>query len=382
MPVTHSRSLLIERTGTSLVNRPSLRRVSVTAAAAALAISACTPVNERNLEDGGADLELSGSISGAGSSAQAAAMEAWRATFESTHPEATVTYDPVGSSGGREQFITGAIQFGGSDAFLDDDEIIDAARRCGEGEVIELPAHLSPIAIAYNLGGVDDLRLAPETLARIFTQDIRSWDDPAIAADNPGTALPSLPITPVNRADGSGTTKNFTDYLAGAAPRQWSYGAVDDWPVDGGTAGQGTSGVVAAIVQADGAIGYADASQIGELPAAAIKVGEEFVMPSAEAAARIIDASPRVPDRGPFDFALDLDRETTESGTYPIVLASYTMACTTYEDPNQARLVQAFLEFVVSEEGQVIAQENAGSAPISQAFREDALRAIDAIETQ
>jgi phosphate transport system substrate-binding protein len=354
----------------------------VTAIVAALALSACTPVNERNLDSDGADVELAGSISGAGSSAQAAAMEAWRATFESTHPESTVTYDPVGSSGGREQFITGGIEFGGSDAFLDEDEILAAARRCGDGEVIQLPAHLSPIAIAYNLEGVGDLRLSPDTLARIFTQDIRSWDDPAIAADNPGTSLPARAITPVNRADGSGTTKNFTDYLAGAAPGHWPYGAVDDWPVDGGTAGQGTSGVVAAIAQADGAIGYADASQIGALPAVAVKVGDEFVLPSAEAAARIIDSSPRVPGRGPYDFALDLDRETTESGTYPIVLASYTMACTTYDDPNQARLVQAFLEFVVSEEGQLIAQENAGSAPISQTFREDAMRAIDAIETQ
>lgn len=363
------------------MNHTIARRAAVSAAlATTLALAACTPVNERNLTDSGA-LDVSGSISGAGSSAQAAAMEAWRASFESANPEATVTYDPVGSSGGREQFISGGVQFAGSDAYLDDEEIAAATERCAGGEVIQLPAHISPIAVPYNVPGVDGLRLSPETLARIFTQDITSWDDPAIAADNPGADLPSLPVAPVNRADGSGTTKNFTDYLAAAAPAIWTHGAVDDWPVAGGTGGQGTSGVVAAVTQTDGAIGYADESQIGDLTAAAVKVGEEYVGPSAEAAAKIIDASPRVEGRGRFDYALDIDRTTTESGTYPIVLASYTMACTTYPDATEAELVQAFLSFIVSEEGQAVAQQNAGSAPISAEFRADAVAAIDAIGT-
>lgn len=361
------------------MNRPTRARASASAAlAAALLLTACAPVNERNLGDGAAS-EVSGSISGAGSSAQAAAMEAWRASFESVNPEATVTYDPVGSSGGREQFISGAVQFAGSDAYLDDEETAAAAERCGDGEIVQLPAHISPIAVPYNLPGVDDLRLSPQTLAGIFTQRITAWDDPAIAADNPDSPLPSIAVTPVNRADGSGTTKNFTDYLAAAAPESWTYGAVDDWPVDGGTGGQGTSGVVAAVGQTEGAIGYADESQIGTLPAASIRVGEEFVGPSAEAAAGIIDASPRVEGRSRFDFALDIDRTTEETGTYPIVLASYTMACTRYETTEEAELVKAFLDFIVSEEGQAIAQENAGSAPISATSRDNALTAIDAI---
>lgn len=362
------------------MNRSPARPALLAGVAVALVLAACTPVNERDLSDGD-DSEVSGSISGAGSSAQAAAMEAWRASFESVNPEATVTYDPVGSSGGREQFISGGVQFAGSDAYLDDEEIADAAERCGDGEVIQLPAHISPIAIAYNLQGVDDLQLSPQTLARIFTQEIRVWDDPAIAADNPGITFPGTAITSVNRADGSGTTKNFTDYLAAAAPEVWPHGAVDDWPVPGGTGGQGTSGVVAAVNQTNGAIGYADESQIGALPAASVGVGEEFVGPSAEAAARIIDASPRVEGRGEFDFALEIDRRTEESGTYPIVLASYTMACTSYPDPDEAALVRAFLTFMVSEEGQVVAQQNAGSAPISATSRENAMSAIEAIGT-
>lgn len=353
-----------------------------------LSLAACGAANEGGSADTDASGEMTegssitGSIAGAGSSAQAAAMEAWKASFESANPDATVSYDPVGSSGGREQFLTGATQFGGSDAYLDEEELPLAAERCGDGEVIQLPAFLSPIAVAYNVEGVDGLQLSPQTLAGIFTQQITSWDDPAIAADNPDATLPSTPITAVNRSDGSGTTANFTDYLAAAAPDVWTYGEVDDWPVAGGTGGQGTSGVVAAIGQTDGAIGYADASQIGDLPAAAVGVGDEFVGPSAEAAAKIIDASPRVEGRGEFDFAVEIDRETQESGTYPIVLAAYTMACTQYDDPEQAALVKAFLSFVVSEEGQLVSQENAGSAPISDTFRENAMTAIDAIVTE
>lgn len=361
------------------MNSLTTRRALPVLAVVALALAACTPVNERDLVGDG-DSEVTGSISGAGSSAQAAAMEAWRASFESVNSEATVTYDPVGSSGGREQFISGGVQFAGSDAYLDDDEIVAAAARCGDGDVIQLPAHISPIAVAFNVSGVDTLQLSPQTLARIFTQQIRFWDDPAIADDNPGVSLPRIPVTPVNRADGSGTTKNFTEYLSAAAPDVWTFGAVDDWPVSGGTGGQGTSGVVAAVGQTDGAIGYADESQIGTLPAAAVGVGDGFVGPSAEAAARIIDASPRVAGRGPFDFALDIDRTTEEDGTYPIVLASYTMACTRYPDPDEAALVRAFLTFVVSQEGQSVAQQNAGSAPISAASRDNAMTAIAAIE--
>lgn len=326
--------------------------------------------------------ELSGSIAGAGASSQAAAMETWKAVFESTHGNASVTYDPVGSSGGREQFLSGAVEFAGSDAYLKDEELPLVADRCAGGELIQLPAYISPIAVAYNLEGVDNLQLSPETLAKIFTQDITNWNDPAIAADNPDATLPDLAITAVNRTDGSGTTNNFTDYLAAAAPDVWTHGAVSDWPVSGGTGGQGTSGVVGAIQQANGAIGYADESQIGDLTPAAIKVGDAYVVPSAEAAAKVIDASPRVEGRGEFDFAVNIDRTSTEAGVYPIVLAAYTMTCSKFEDLGDAALVKAFLGFMISEEGQQVAAENAGSAPISDTFRQQAQQAIDAIETE
>ena len=154
-------------------------------------------------------------------------------------------------------------------------------KRCEPGELIEIPAYISPIAIIYNLAGVEELQLDPETLAKIFNQEITNWNDPAIAKDNPGVELPDTRITPVNRSDESGTTENFTDYLSEVVPSVWTHEVSGDWPVKGGEAAYGTSGVVEAVGAGEGAIGYADASQAGELGIAKIKVGNEYAEPTA-----------------------------------------------------------------------------------------------------
>jgi phosphate transport system substrate-binding protein len=328
---------------------------------------------------------LSGQIAGAGSSAQQAAQEAWRAEFENENSGATVTYDPVGSGGGREQFIAGGTAFGGSDTPLSEKEgeLKGAMERCEPGELVEVPDYISPIAIVYNLEGVESLKLSPENLAKIFNQEITSWDDPALVKENPEVELPSTRITPVNRSDESGTTENFTDYLSKVAPSVWTHEVSGDWPVKGGEAAQGTSGVVEAVTAGEGAIGYADASQAGELGVAEIKVGKEYVGPTAEAAAKILEESPEDPElsKGKDVFAFELDRKTEASGTYPIVLVSSLMACTKYGSASEAKLVKAYLEYAISAEGQEVAAENAGSAPLSESLREKIMPAIEAIET-
>jgi phosphate transport system substrate-binding protein len=357
----------------------------------ALGLTACGAANEEPAADTDtgagaetdagteADQELSGTIAGAGSSAQAAAMEAWIAGFTSEYPDVTVNYDPIGSGGGREQFIAGGTDFGGSDAYLDEEELPQAQERCAPGELIETPTYISPIAVIFNVEGIDSLNMRPETIARIFNQEITNWNDPAIAADNPGVELPDLPITPVNRSDESGTTENFAEYLAAAAPDAWPHEVSGNWPVSGGEAAQGTSGVVGAVQGGEGTIGYADASQAGDLGTVAVGVGEEFVEYSPEAAAAVVEASERVEGRPQYSFAVDLARDTTESGTYPIVLVSYQLACTSYEDEATANLVREFLTYVASEEGQQTAAEAAGSAPISDSQRETYQSAFDAI---
>jgi phosphate transport system substrate-binding protein len=236
--------------------------------------------------------------------------------------------------------------------------------------------------VIYNLPGVDTLNLSPENVAAIFAGDLTTWNDEAIAADNPDVELPDTEINPVHRSDESGTTENFTSYLTAVAPDTWTAGEVETWPTDlGGEAGNGTSGVVSAVTAGEGSIGYADASQAGDLGTAAVGVGEEFVEYSPEAAAAVIDASQPVEGRDETDLAIDVARDTTESGVYPIVLVSYLLACPEYEDAEEAALVKGYLSYIVSDEGQQAAAEAAGSAPISDNLRQQAETALEAIKT-
>nr|WP_286217077.1 phosphate ABC transporter substrate-binding protein PstS [Paraoerskovia sediminicola] len=368
------------------LSRISRVGTAVAVGALALTLTACgsdDPVGDAAGGDDSAatsdEATLSGSLNGAGASSQEAAMNAWRAGFQSAQPDVTVNYDPIGSGGGRTNFIEGATSFAGSDAALDDEEIVDAQARCLDGDVLELPMYISPIAVIFNLEGVDQLKLDAPTIAGIFNGDITSWDDPAIAEQNPDATLPATAVTPVNRSDESGTTENFTEYLVAAAGDAWPHEASGDWPVSGTQSAQGTSGVVQTVQGGDGTIGYADASQAGDLGTVEVKVGEEYVPYSPEAAAKVVDASENIEGRGQYDFALELARDTTESGAYPIVLVSYHLACAQYEDQAEADLVKGFLGYVASPEGQEASASAAGSAPISDALRTEVTTAIDAI---
>jgi phosphate transport system substrate-binding protein len=356
-------------------------RVSV-ALAGTLAVGACAAVNERGGSGtavaGGGEV-LSGTLNGAGASSQQAAMQGWTAGFSSIQPDVTVNYDPVGSGGGREQFVNGGVDFAGSDAALDDEELAAAQERCNGGDVFEMPNYISPIAVVYNLEGVDELNLSPETVAGIFAQEITIWNDKAIAEDNPDADLPDTAITPVNRADDSGTTKNFTEYLSATAGNVWTHEPDGLWPVKGGEAAQGTSGVIQAVGAGNGTIGYADLSQAGDLGVAKIKVGEEYVEPTPAAAAAVVEASDQVDGRGDYDFAIDIARDTDDPSQYPVVLVSYHIGCVRYEDQEKADLVKAFFGYVVSQQGQGAAADAAGSAPISDVLREESQTAVDAI---
>jgi phosphate transport system substrate-binding protein len=293
----------------------------------------------------------------------------------------TVNYDPVGSGGGREQFLAGGVDFAGSDSALDDEELTKAKERCGDAGVFELPNYISAIAVVYNLPGVDQLNLKPATIAGIFAGKITKWDDKAIAADNPDAKLPSTTITPVHRSDDSGTTKNFTDYLSKVAGDVWTDEAAGVWPLKTGESGNGTSGLISSVKGGEGTIGYADESQAGDLGIAKIGVGTEFVAPSREAAAKVVEGSKIKSGRGEFDFAYDVNRATTSTDEYPLVLVSYHIGCVQYDDKDTAGLVKAFEEYVVSSEGQQAAADAAGSAPISDNLRDQAMTAVNAITT-
>jgi phosphate transport system substrate-binding protein len=327
--------------------------------------------------DTGETTELSGELNGGGASSQESAMNAWRAGFQSLNPDVSINYDPVGSGGGRTGFGDGTYAFAGSDAALDEEELAAAEAQCGEGGVIQFPGYVSPIAIAFNLEGIESLNLKPDTIAGIFSGTITTWNDPAIAEDNADVELPDTPITVVHRSDESGTTENFQEYLFAAAPDVWTHEPDGVWPIEGFESAQGTSGVISATQAGTGTITYADASQVGDLGTVAVGVGDEFVPYSAEAAAEVVAQSPRVEGTSEYVYTIELSRDIP--GTYPVVLVSYQLACQTYADENTAALVKGFMSYVVSEEGQEAASQAAGSAPLSSEIRDAVLPGIESI---
>jgi phosphate transport system substrate-binding protein len=362
---------------TTTFNR--LGSVAALAVVGSLVLSSCA-ANE-NAPTASSTSSLTGTIDGAGASSQGSAQEAWIAAFQLANPDVTISYDPGGSGAGREAFIAGGVAFAGTDSTLKDEEIEGGFAGCvADSGYIEVPVYISPIAVIFNVDGVDELNLDAATLAGIFKGTITTWDDAAIVALNPKATLPSAPITAVHRSDDSGTTKNFTDYLNKLAPEVWDAPAADPFPYLTGEGAQGTSGVVEAVSSGKNTIGYADASKAGSLGVAKIKVGDEFVAYTAEAAAAVVAGSPFVEGRPATDLAIKLDRSTTDPSHYPLVLVSYIIACAEYENASTAAIVKAYVSYLASDEGQAAAAESAGAAPLSTELATKVAAAIATIK--
>jgi phosphate transport system substrate-binding protein len=360
------------------------RAIPVAAAlAGSLALAACGASNESGGSGSGAasgssEPKLSGTLNGAGSSAQQAAMQGWIAGYNAKQPSVTVNYDPVGSGGGRQQFLSGGVDFAGSDAALTDAEVQQANTQCGSASYFELPDYVSGIAVVYNQPDVKDLQLSPKTIAGIFAAKITTWNDPAIAADNPGKTLPSGKITAVHRADNSGTTSNFTDYMNKTAPDVWTNPSNGNWPIQGGEAANQTSGMVQAVKAGAGTIAYVDESQSTGLQVAKVKVGDKYIAPNPTADAALVSSSQTVSGRNPNDLAVSLNRTTTDASQYPIVLVSYHIGC--IQPKKSGNILKSFMNYVISSDGQQTAAKQAGSAPISDAQRQKSQKVVDAIQ--
>lgn len=355
-------------------------------AAGALALTACGSDNPTGTSGGAqtAGTKVTGTLTGIGSSAQGAAMDAWKTEFASANQGATIQYSPDGSGAGRKALLDGSAQFGGSDAYLKDEEFAQSKQVCGPDGAINIPVYISPIAVAFNLPEIKELKLDAPTVAKIFRGEIATWNDPAIAALNEGVSLPDLKVTPVSRSDDSGTTSNFTDYLAAAAPEVWTDKAAGVWPASlKGENAKGTSGVVKTVSDTPGAVTYADDSAVsGKLGVAQIKVGETFTKISAEAAAKAVDAGKPVEGRGANDLSIKLDRATSAEGAYPIVLVSFHIVCSNYDKQETVDLVKAFESYVVSDAGQKAAADAAKSAPLSKDLQEKTKAAIESIKVK
>ncbi|MCU7727589.1 phosphate ABC transporter substrate-binding protein PstS [Actinoplanes sp. KI2] len=313
----------------------------------------------------------SGEVTGQGSSAQANAVSAWIRNYQVSCADATVSYSSIGSGAGVAAFIGGAGDFAGTDSPLAAADRPKAAARC-QGAAIHLPMVVGPIALAYNVAGVSSLRLQPETIARIFDGRIASWNDPAARRDNPGIALPATPVRTVHRSDSSGTTDNFTKFLAGTAGPEWNHGSGSTWKASGGLAEKGSNQIVATIERTDGAIGYVEASyaRFHNLPTAAVGTGAgAFTALTDEAAARMI-GSARITGSGG-DLELSIDYRSASADAYPIVLVTYEVVCKT----GTPALVKSFLTYASSPAGQAAATR-LGYAPLPEDLRGRVAKAV------
>jgi phosphate transport system substrate-binding protein len=302
-------------------------------------------------------------VNAAGSSAQANAMSEWIKGYQQSCAGANVNYNPSGSGAGVQAFTGGQVAFAGSDSALKPEEHGPADARCKTGKAIDLPMVGGPIAIIYNLKGVDNIQLTPATIAGIFAGKIKTWNDPALAKDNSGVKLPSTPIKPLHRSDDSGTTDNLTKFLLATAPDVWKFEGGKTFPAQAGGQGlKGSDGVSTGIKQGDGTIGYAELSYAtnGKLQTAKVQNGAgQFSEVTSDTASKAIEGA-TVAGTGT-DLALKIDYKAKDG--YPIVLVTYEIVCEKGLPDEQAKFVKSFLTYTSSQQGQSILS-GLGYAPL------------------
>jgi phosphate transport system substrate-binding protein len=322
----------------------------------------------------------SGTLTGGGSTAQGSAQVQWATDFQKQNSGTTINYNQVGSGAGRTSFESGAYTFAGSDAFIDDPtEYKAAVKQCGT-DPIEVPDYVSPVAIVFHLSGVTSLKLDPQTIAKMFDGTIKTWNDPAITKQNPGVNLPSTNIQPVHRSDDSGTTQNFTEYLSEAGGKSaWPHEPSQTWPTTSGLNGDGTSGVVTTAQGTDGSLAYVDASKAGGFGVVSVKVGSQYVAPSAAGAANDLAISKTDKSAKSDQMIYDVARTSSDPKNYPVLLVSYLIACPTYKSSSVATLVKNYLSYVVSAAGQKSGSTAAASAPLPAALSAKATQIISKI---
>ncbi|MFG2076077.1 phosphate transport system substrate-binding protein [Nonomuraea maritima] len=348
-------------------------RLAAVALVGALSLAACGTDNNTEAGAGttaaasaGTDAGLSGTINAAGSSAQANAITEWTKNFTATNPGVTLNYQPSGSGAGVQSFIQGTIAFAGSDSALKPEEAPQADERCKTGKAINIPMVTGPVAVVYNLPGVDGLNLSPKTLAGIFNSQITKWDDAAIKAENPDAQLPSTPIQAFHRSDESGTSDNFTKFLKATAADGWPYEPAKAWPAEAkGQGSKGSDGIASSVKDTEGAISYVELSyaENSQLQKAKVANGSgEFVELTPESAAKTVGTA-EIKGTGN-DLALSIDYNTKTAGAYPIVLVTYEITCEQGLPAEESKLVKSFLTYTASDEGQAALTE-LGYAPLA-----------------
>jgi phosphate transport system substrate-binding protein len=329
---------------------------------------------------GGAPTCSSGTLNAEGSTAQTNAMTAWINAYTKACSGAKINYNPTGSGAGVSQFNAGQVDFAGSDSALKADagEVAAAQKRCGSTP-IDLPMVVGPIALAYKLNGVDKVVLTPELIAKIFTGKITTWNDPAIKAKNADATLPGSKINVIYRSDSSGTTANFENFLAATDPTDFTAEPAKDnaQKVFSGQGKAGSQGVAAAISATEGSIGYIEYSfaASGSLSTASVDAGSGPVDVSKDSASAAL-ADAQVVGTGD-DLSLKINYATKASGAYPIVLATYEIACTKYQDAATGTFVKNFLKYTANGGQSLLA--GLGYAPLPAALQAKVNASVDKI---
>jgi len=326
---------------------------------------------------------VSGTLTGEGSSAQKNAIAEATTLFQEANPQATVNYSPTGSGAGIKQFNAGQVDWAGSDSALKTepkDGVVEAdaaAKRCG-APAWNLPMIAGPIAIAYNLEGVDKLVLTPSVASKIFLGSIKTWNDPAIAGLNSGAKLPNTAIKVFFRGDESGTTENFAKYLTAAAPKDWTAEPSKKWPGTVGEGRQKSDGVAQGVKDTAGGVTYVEWSNAKDnnLGIAQIDNGAGPVELTGENAGKAVAAAKQSGEGN--DLRLKLDYAVKEAGVYPIVLVTYEIVCSKGLPAEKTTVLKAFLKHLADPEVQKKLEE-VGYAPLPAEVLTKVGTAIDAI---
>lgn len=320
----------------------------------------------------------SGQLVAEGASSQQNAMNYFGQKYQEAVSGASLAYNATGSGAGRSNFVGNQVMFAGSDSPLKDDQVEGAAERCGGNEAWHLPFVIGPVAIAYNLEGVDNLNLSVDTVAKIFKGEITTWNDEAIAAENEGVELPDTDISVVYRSDESGTSDNFQKFL-GAATDIWETEG-QQFPAEVGEGANGSNGVASQVSAIDGGITYVESgfATQQELGVANLDFGAGPVELNTESVGVALDN---------LEFASEghnmiVDTEalfaSNTEGSYPLILTTYEIVCSAGYDESTSAMVKDFLKVALESQDDQLAE--LGSIPVTGAHAERLAEAVDAIQ--
>ena len=341
-------------------------------AAMALFVAACSSSSSGSgggSSSGGSS--LSGTLNGSGSTLQLVYEQQAIQNFKSIQPSMTVNYGGGGSGKGRTDLASNVVQYAGSDSPISSDDLPLFKGKT----VLYFPIVISPITVPYNLPGIKSLKLDAPVMADIFQAKITKWNDPAIAAQNPGVKLPSTPITIAHRSDSSGTTQNFSQFLVEGAPGVWKLGSDStiNWPANS-QGGSGNSGVAQIVKTTAGAVGYvdyADAKASGLTWASIKNQAGNYVEPSVQSATEAASNASVKPD---LTFSA-----IWASGTqsYPITAQSWVLVYQKQSSSNTTKMLQAYIGYLVGDGQKLLPQ--LGYAPLPSSTDQQAKAQISKI---